>query len=116
MSAATTATLRATLMGALPAAVEAAVLDYQDLVTSPTPASDKDRAARQGAAKATLAHIESLFRMATGLLPTGEPTAAETAASEAAALLARARAALGPDDGLDLEDEEEAADDPDDGP
>lgn len=93
MSPATVEALRETLARALPELVETAVAHYQELVTMPAPKEDKDRATRQTAAKATLAHIEYLIRISAGFLPaTDAPT--EAPDDPAGRLLAQARAAI----------------------
>ncbi|MGE4220293.1 MAG: hypothetical protein AB7G39_12675 [Alphaproteobacteria bacterium] len=97
MTPATAESLRAMLARNLPGLVETVLAQYRDLVTMDMPQEDKERAARQTAAKATLGHIEHLVRIAAGVLPPAEDRAAggaETPDDPAGPLLAQARAAI----------------------
>ncbi|MBI5165300.1 MAG: hypothetical protein HY985_15520 [Magnetospirillum sp.] len=96
--------LRRRLLGALPARIDAALAGYETFAAAPPPADAKGFAAWHAAAKAALAHIEllvKLARWAEGKADDPTPTAVGDPGLDC--LLAEARAAL---DGFDDDDED----------
>lgn len=87
--------LRARLARELPGRIQAALTAYEAFAGADPPADAKAFAAHHAACKAALAHADMLVR----LLKWAEGAAAgpEDRGDDVAALLARARAALGPD-------------------
>ncbi len=91
--------LRQTLAGSLPGHIQAAVAGYEDFTSGPPPGDAKGFAAWHAAAKAALAHVDllvKLARWAAGGADTSEDDGVD-------GLLRQARAAL---DGLDEEEDD----------
>ena len=86
--------LRRTLQGVLPARIRAALGGYERFTSDDPPADAKGFAAWHAAAKAALAHVEVLVKLARWA--EGKPDDAAAADDDGVeTLLARARAALG---------------------
>ncbi|MBF0326554.1 MAG: hypothetical protein HQL42_15990 [Alphaproteobacteria bacterium] len=86
-----TRTLRAELAASLPARISAALESYHRFTADEPPADAKGFAAWQAAAKAALAHVEQLVKLARWAENGNEP---DTPDSGLDALLAEARDAL----------------------
>lgn len=94
--------VRADIRNTLPGRIRLALGGYESFTADPPPADAKGFAAWHAAAKAALAHVELLVKLARWA--EGRQESPETADTSLDALLAEARAAL---DGLDGDDDGE---------
>jgi hypothetical protein len=98
MTVADLSAARARLRASLPETLHRALDAYDAFAARPTPDDAKEFAAWQGGCKAALAHVELLLKLAGRVdLDLSDPAAAAGggAGGDLAALMARARAAVG---------------------
>ena len=93
--------LRQRLSGTLPASIHAAVAGYEEFTASAPPADPKGFAAWHAAAKAALAHVDLLIKLARWAEASPDSADGEDGVER---LLSQARAAL---DAIDGDGEEE---------